>query len=56
MVVSGRNADKSRRAVAELAALGAEAVAIEADVATGFILNASDSNGCHPTALGSHSG
>ncbi len=33
VVVSGRNAEKSRRAVAELASLGAEAVAIEADVA-----------------------
>jgi 2-deoxy-D-gluconate 3-dehydrogenase len=32
VVVSGRNAEKSRRAVAELASLGAEAVAIEADV------------------------
>ena len=35
VVVSGRNAEKSRRAVAELAALGAQAVAIEADVADG---------------------
>jgi 2-deoxy-D-gluconate 3-dehydrogenase len=33
VVVSGRNAEKSRRAVTELASLGAEAVAIEADVA-----------------------
>jgi 2-dehydro-3-deoxy-D-gluconate 5-dehydrogenase len=33
VVVSGRNAEKSRRAVAELTALGATAVAIEADVA-----------------------
>ena len=33
VVVSGRNAEKSRRAVAELTALGAQAVAIEADVA-----------------------
>lgn len=33
VVVSGRNAEKSRRAVVELASLGAEAVAIEADVA-----------------------
>jgi 2-deoxy-D-gluconate 3-dehydrogenase len=33
IVVSGRNAEKSRRAVAELAALGAQAAAIEADVA-----------------------
>ncbi|HTI53014.1 MAG TPA: SDR family NAD(P)-dependent oxidoreductase, partial [Verrucomicrobiae bacterium] len=33
VVVSGRNAEKSQRAVAELASLGAEAVAIEADVA-----------------------
>ena len=33
VVVSGRNAEKSRRAVAELASLGAEAEAIEADVA-----------------------
>ena len=40
VVVSGRNADKSRRAVAELAALGAEAVAIEADVADEAAVNA----------------
>jgi 2-deoxy-D-gluconate 3-dehydrogenase len=33
IVVAGRNAEKSRRAVAELGALGATAVAIEADVA-----------------------
>ena len=33
IVVSGRNAEKSRRAVAELEKLGAQAVAIEADVA-----------------------
>ena len=33
VVVAGRNAEKSRRAVAELTGLGAEAVAIECDVA-----------------------
>jgi 2-dehydro-3-deoxy-D-gluconate 5-dehydrogenase len=33
VVVAGRNAEKSRRAVAELAGLGGEAVAIECDVA-----------------------
>ena len=33
VVVSGRNAEKSRRAVAELAGLGGEAAAIECDVA-----------------------
>ncbi|HEX7787792.1 MAG TPA: SDR family NAD(P)-dependent oxidoreductase, partial [Methylomirabilota bacterium] len=33
IVVSGRNAEKSRRAVAELAKLGAPTAAIEADVA-----------------------
>jgi 2-deoxy-D-gluconate 3-dehydrogenase len=33
IVVAGRNAEKSRRAVAELGALGAEAAAIEVDVA-----------------------
>ena len=40
VVVSGRNAEKSRRAVAELAALGAQAVAIEADVADEAAVNA----------------
>jgi 2-deoxy-D-gluconate 3-dehydrogenase len=40
IVVSGRNAEKSRRAVAELGKLGAEAVAIEADVADEAAVNA----------------
>ena len=33
VVIAGRNAEKSRRAVAELTGLGAEAAAIECDVA-----------------------
>ena len=40
VVVSGRNAEKSRRAVAELAALGAQAMALEADVADEAAVNA----------------
>ena len=40
VVVSGRNAEKSRRAVAELTALGAQAVAIEVDVADEAAVNA----------------
>jgi 2-deoxy-D-gluconate 3-dehydrogenase len=40
IVVAGRNAEKSRRAVAELGALGAEAAAIEVDVADEASVNA----------------
>jgi 2-dehydro-3-deoxy-D-gluconate 5-dehydrogenase len=40
VVVSGRNAEKSRRAVDELGALGVKAVAIEADVADEAAVNA----------------
>ena len=40
VVVSGRNAEKSRGAVAELTKLGATAVAIEADVADEAAVNA----------------
>ncbi|HKW90640.1 MAG TPA: glucose 1-dehydrogenase [Methylomirabilota bacterium] len=40
IVVSGRNAEKSRRAVDELGKLGAKAVAIEADVADEAAVNA----------------
>jgi len=40
IVVSGRNAEKSRRAVDELAKLGATAVPIEADVADEAAVNA----------------
>jgi 2-deoxy-D-gluconate 3-dehydrogenase len=40
IVVSGRNAEKSRRAVDELGRLGATAVAIEADVADESAVNA----------------
>ncbi|HEX4993597.1 MAG TPA: SDR family NAD(P)-dependent oxidoreductase, partial [Methylomirabilota bacterium] len=40
VVVSGRNAEKSRGAVAELTKLGAAAVAIEADVADEGAVNA----------------
>jgi NAD(P)-dependent dehydrogenase (short-subunit alcohol dehydrogenase family) len=40
VVVSGRNAEKSRRAVDELGRLGAAAVAIEADVADEAAVNA----------------
>jgi 2-deoxy-D-gluconate 3-dehydrogenase len=40
IVVSGRNAEKSRRAVDELGGLGAAAVAIEADVADEVAVNA----------------
>ena len=40
IVVSGRNAEKSRRAVEELGNLGATAVAIEADVADEAAVNA----------------
>ena len=40
VVVSGRNAEKSRGAVAELSKLGAPAVAIEADVADEAAVNA----------------
>jgi 2-deoxy-D-gluconate 3-dehydrogenase len=40
IVVSGRNAEKSRRAVDELGRLGAAAVAIEADVADEAAVNA----------------
>ncbi len=40
IVVSGRNAEKSKRAVAELGKLGAQAVAIEADVADEAAVNA----------------
>ena len=40
IVVSGRNAEKSRRAVDELGALGVKAVAIEADVADEAAVNA----------------
>ncbi|MGH7386490.1 MAG: SDR family NAD(P)-dependent oxidoreductase, partial [Candidatus Rokuibacteriota bacterium] len=39
VVVSGRNAEKSRRAVGELQALGAQAVAIEADIADESAVN-----------------
>ena len=39
IVVSGRNAEKSRRAVDELGGLGAAAVAIEADVADEAAVN-----------------
>jgi 2-deoxy-D-gluconate 3-dehydrogenase len=39
IVVAGRNAEKSRRAVAELGTLGATAVAIEADVADEAAVN-----------------
>jgi 2-deoxy-D-gluconate 3-dehydrogenase len=40
VVVAGRNAEKSRRAVLELGALGAEAAAIEVDVADEASVNA----------------
>jgi len=39
IVVSGRNAEKSRRAVEELGKLGAKAIAIEADVADEAAVN-----------------